>query len=165
MDKHLTTKATPGKMLVLLEIIGVLVTGLATFMWFTVGLYGLVTDGLVLAHLFLLLFALPWAVGLILLLRRLYDRSRARRIVSLLCASEQGVMTCSQLSRVGIYSPDKTVAKLFARQYLRNVGEAHGEIRLLTGEQKQSLCPYCGAPLNGEAADKCPGCGARTAKP
>lgn len=161
MERYLTTKAMPGKMTVLLEVAAGLITGLGTLLWIAVGIYGLLRDGLQWAHLMLLIFALPWMVVLFLLLRRWYNRGRARRLVSLLCASEHGAMTCSQLSRVGFYTPDKTLVKLIARQFLRDIVEVRGEIRLAGDEQGTSRCAYCGAALHGEGGEQCPACGAR----
>ena len=165
MEKYLTKKSMPGTLTVILEILAALVTGLATLLWIAVGVYGLVADGLVLAHLFLVIFALPWAAVWVFVLRRWYARRRAKRIVRLLYASERGAMTCSQLSRVGVYSPDRTVARLTERKYMQGVAEVQGEIRLKNRTALSQVCAYCGAPLpaGAEGTGKCPGCGARAA--
>ena len=165
MDKYLTTKATPGKLMVLLEIVAVAVTGLATLMWLAVGIYGLAADGLALAHVFVLLFALPEVLILFYVLRRWVDRSRAKHIVSLLCTSEQGMLTCGELTKAGVYAPAKAIARLTARAYIRNIVEARGEVRLAGQEGQRAVCAYCGAPVPfQQGMDKCPSCGARPIK-
>ena len=165
MDKYLTSKAGPGRMLVLLEAVAVLGTGLATLMWIAVGLYGLVTDGLVLAHVFVLLFALPEALILFCVLRRWYDRSRARQIVSLLFTSERGRLTCGELSQAGVYAPAQAIARLTARRYIRNVAEASGEVYLTGNEAQRTVCAYCGTQVYVQPGmNKCPGCGAQAMK-
>ena len=149
-------------MLVLLEAVAVLVTGLATPMWIAVGLYGLVKEGLVLAHVFVLLFALPEALILYFVLRRWYDRSRAKHIVSLLCTSGQGRLTCGELSQAGVYAPAQAIARLTARRYIRNVAEASGEVYLTGNEVQRTVCAYCGTQVYVQPGmNKCPGCGAQ----
>ena len=166
MDNYLTTKVTPNKMTVLMEVIAVLVTGSATLLWLAVAVFGLVVDGFYpAAHLMIVLLALPWALVLFFVLRRWYDRSRAKRIVSLLCTKEQGAMTCGELTKAGVYAPEKAIAKLTARKYIRNVVEVHGEVRLVNRAMTQVVCAYCGGSLLLRAgADKCPCCGANTIK-
>lgn len=165
MDKYLTTKVTPGKFTVLLEIIAAVVTGLATLLWLAVGVYGFLVDGLGAAHVFLLLLALPEALVLFFVLRRWYDRSRAKRIVSLLCTSERGMLTCGELTKAGVYAPAKAIAGLTARAYIRNIVEARGEVRLTGQEEQHAVCAYCGAPVVlHQGMDKCPSCGARAIK-
>lgn len=165
MDKYLTTKAAPGKFTVLLEIIAVVVTGLALLLWLAVGIYGFLADGLGLAHVFVLLFALPEALVLFFVLRRWYDRSRAKRIVSLLCTSERGKLTCGELSKAGVYSPAQAITKLTVRRYICNIVEALGVVSLKRQDMQHTVCAYCGASVPfQQGMDKCPSCGARTVK-
>lgn len=166
MDKYLTTKVTPKKITVLAEFVAVLLTGAATLLWLAVSIYGFFVDGLHLAHVFVLLFALPWIMVLFFVLRRWYDRSRAKRIVSLLCSTETGVMTCGELTQAGVYAPQKSIVKLTARKYIRNIVEVHGEVRLTNRDLMQAVCAYCGASLlfRSGSLSKCPNCGANAIK-
>ena len=127
MDKYLTTKVTPKRAVVLVEIIVALVTSAVLLLVLAAVIAACVQSGIESVNVKrILLLTMPWVIVLYLVMRRWYDRMRARQIVSLLCASEQGHMTCGELSKAGVYAPAEAIVNLTKRQYIRGIVETHG---------------------------------------
>ena len=168
MDKYLTTKARPGRMVLLAEnAAALLLTGLLCG-WGFIAVFGFLADGFMpVAHTLMLLVAIPFVMLLSALLERKRARVHARAIVSALCLADKPVIPCGELEKAtGMYKCDERIVKLTARQYLRNVAVIYGEVRLADQEYKQAVCSYCGASLSfrTERLDKCPSCGSSAIK-
>lgn len=127
MDKYLTTKVAPERTVVLVEIIVVLVTSAVLLLLLAAVIAVCVQSGIESVNVRrVLLLAMPSVIVLYLVMRRWYDRTQAKQIVSLLCASEQGCMTCGEMSKAGVFAPAKSIANLTRHQYIRGVVEMHG---------------------------------------
>lgn len=167
MEKYLTEKARPGRIVMLAE--NLLGAGLFVLLilWASVGVYGFLKEGFVpLTHLLMVLMAIPFLMALSWIVERKRARKHAQVILGALATSDEALELEEMEKQTGVRQLHKTINSLVAKGYVRNVTVQSGRVQL-----KESLlnaiCAHCGAKqvyAAGDAPRACPSCGSTNIK-
>ncbi len=167
MDKYLTTKAKPGRLVRLAENAAALTLAAALFCWGFIAVMGFLQDGFMpLAHTLMVLVAIPFTLLLSWLLERKRARKHAQVIVSALCLTAEGCIACDELEKItGVRQLRMVIARLTAKGLVKDIAVMRDLVRLTDREIPQGRCAMCGAALvsRGDGAMHCPYCGSSTA--
>ena len=164
MDKYLTSKANPGRMILLAENAAALLLAVLLFGWGFIAVFGFLQDGfLPVVHVSMVLVAIPF----ILLLSRLLERKRARihakAIAGALNLATGESIPLEELEKItGVRNVAKAIPALTAKGLLRDVLVMGDHVH----QRDRAECTYCGARLSfcGEGPNKCPSCGSTQIK-
>lgn len=167
MEKYLTSKARPGKVVLLAENAAALLLAAALFCWGFIAVAGFMQDGFMpLPHTLMVLVAIPFIMLLSWLLERKRARIHARAIAGVMCVREDGVPMAELEKITGVRKLEQEIAKLTGKGLLINVTISRELVIPIDGVSKQAVCAYCGASVTfrTERPDKCPGCGSANIK-
>lgn len=162
VEKYLTKKVYPGKLQTFAENGAAVLLAAALMVWVGIAVFGFLQDGFQVAHVVMLLIAVPF----VLILSRLTDRMRARKharvIIGALCLSPSGCVVMEELGKkTGVRDVAGTVTKLVAQGLIRDVLIKRDLVCLADRKMPAGRCGACGAPLvtDQDNSVRCPYCG------